>query len=175
MLVVSRLSTVFVLCCVLFMSGVPHALAADPFSTPPDPLPAGVPGDIIRAEPIVPRALAWRLPGSGLAWRILYRSTNATGQAVAVTGTVILPRPGAPRALVGLAPGTQGMADQCAPSRLLRQGLLYESAAITGMLERGWAVAMTDYEGLGTPGTHTYRSAAARGRPRWTCCAPPSA
>ncbi|MFA9269707.1 MAG: lipase family protein [Baekduiaceae bacterium] len=156
MLVVSRLSIAFVLCCALILSGVGTASATDPFSTPPTPLPPGEPGDIIRAEPIVPRALAWRLPASGAAWRILYRSTNATGQPIAVTGTVILPRPGAPRALVGLAPGTQGMADQCAPSRLLRQGLLYESAAITGMLERGWAVAMTDYEGLGTPGTHTY-------------------
>ncbi len=155
MSVTSRLSMVLAACAVAL--GVPAvATAADPFSTPPDPLPPGAPGDVLRAEPIVPRALTFRLPGSGEAWRILYRSTNATGQAVAVTGTVILPRRGTPRALVGLAPGTQGMADQCAPSRLLRQGLLYEGAALAGMLERGWAVAMTDYEGLGTPGVHTY-------------------
>lgn len=155
MFVTCRLSMALAACALALAAPAP-ASAGDGFSTPPDPLPAGAPGDLIRAEPIVPRALAFRLPASGRAWRILYRSTNATGQPVAISGAVVLPRRGTPRALVGLAPGTQGMADHCAPSRLLRRGLLYEGVAIAGMLERGWAVAMTDYEGLGTPGVHTY-------------------
>ena len=35
-------------------------------------------------------------------------------------------------------------------------GSEYEGAFISGLLTRGYAVAMTDYQGLGTPGTHTY-------------------
>lgn len=32
----------------------------------------------------------------------------------------------------------------------------YEGVGITSLLSRGHAVVVTDYEGLGTPGTHTY-------------------
>ena len=31
-----------------------------------------------------------------------------------------------------------------------------ESAAIQALLDKGWAVAVTDYQGMGTPGDHTY-------------------
>lgn len=145
------------ICSLLIAAAAPAAShAADAFSTPPDPLPAGAPGDILRAEPLQPRALDARLGGAGRAWRVLYLSTNATGARIAVTGTVILPSRRAPRALVGFAPGSQGLADGCAPSRQLREGTLYEGIALTAILQRGWAVAMTDYEGLGTPGMHTY-------------------
>lgn len=154
MLAARRLSAALI-CCLSLAAAPSAANGADAFSTPPDPLPAGAPGDIIRAEPLVPRALGFRLASAARAWRILYRSTNATGQPMAVTGTVILPRR-TPTALVGLAPGSQGMADACAPSRQLRIGTLYEGASLGLLLERGWAVAMPDYEGLGTPGIHTY-------------------
>ena len=52
--------------------------------------------------------------------------------------------------------GTQGLADRCAPSRQLSAGSEYEGAFLSGVLSRGYAVAVTDYEGLGTPGVHTY-------------------
>jgi pimeloyl-ACP methyl ester carboxylesterase len=52
--------------------------------------------------------------------------------------------------------GTQGLADRCAPSRQLSAGSEYEGAFLSGLLSRGYAVAVTDYEGLGTPGVHTY-------------------
>lgn len=130
--------------------------AADDFGTPPAPLSESAPGDVLRAQHFIPRSLGVRLPGGGETWRILYRSTDATGRPDAVTGTLVLPRNRAPKALVSLAPGTQGMGDQCAASRQLRFGTLYEGIAIADMLRRGWAVAMTDYEGLGTPGLHTY-------------------
>lgn len=152
---VRRRALVAIICWMVLATAPPAARGADAFSTPPDPLPAGAPGDVIRAEPLIPRALGFRLASAARAWRILYRSTNATGRPMAVTGTVLLPR-GTPRALVGLAPGSQGMADVCAPSRQLRVGTLYEGASLGLLLERGWAVAMPDYEGLGTPGPHTY-------------------
>jgi pimeloyl-ACP methyl ester carboxylesterase len=71
--------------------------------------------------------------------------------------------------------GTVGMGDQCAPSAGFPAGTTAEGALIGQLLARGWAVVVTDYEGLGTPGTHTYtvgRSAgkavldAARAAPR---------
>lgn len=100
------------------------------------------------------------------AWQVVYQSTNALGEAVPVSGTVIIPqdgvKPGTP--LVSFASGTQGMADHCATSKLLRQGMDYEGPLIEKLIERGWAVAITDYQGLGTAGEHPYVVGQALGR-----------
>lgn len=129
------------------------AAAASPFHVPPDPLPAGAPGDVIRSAPV-------RLAGvPGVrAWRVLYRSTTATGGATAVSGIVAVParRQAGPRSLVGVAPGFPGMDDRCAPSRTLPRDPSSETPLIALLLARGHAVAITDYEGLGTPGEHRY-------------------
>jgi Secretory lipase len=127
------------------------------FYVPPDPLGAGEPGDLIRAEPM----RAFITPGVPMpadAWRILYRSTSATGEPRAVSGTVLIPKRRArgPRPLVGYAIGTHGIGDGAAPSRLLARGLDWEAGLMAMALARGWAVVVTDYEGLGTPGDHTY-------------------
>lgn len=100
--------------------------------------------------------------------RVLYKSTNRRGRSIAVSGTVLVPSaawvgPGA-RPVIGYAPGTQGMADRCAPSRQFSEGLEYEAIGIEGLLARGYAVAMTDYEGLGTEGVHTYMDRVSQGR-----------
>jgi fermentation-respiration switch protein FrsA (DUF1100 family) len=112
---------------------------------------------VIRAEPVD----AYLVPGLRLrarAWRILYRSTSATGEPTAVSGIVMLPRrrSRAPRPLIGYAIGTHGIGDAAAPSRLLPRGLDWEAGLMAMVLARGWAVAITDYQGLGTPGDHTY-------------------
>ncbi|MBJ7519077.1 MAG: hypothetical protein JHC84_05215 [Solirubrobacteraceae bacterium] len=125
------------------------ASGASPVSAPPPDLAATVPGEILRAEP----ASARLLPGSPRAWRLLYRSTSADGSPIAVSGSVIVP-PGA-RHVLAIAPSTQGFADRCAPSRRLQDLTLTELPMIAAATARGWAVAMTDYEGLGTPGQHT--------------------
>jgi hypothetical protein len=127
------------------------------FYEPPDPLPAGQPGDVIRSE----RIDAYLVPGLRLrarAWRVLYRSTGATGEATAVSGTVLVPRGRSRgvRPLIGYAIGTHGIGDAAAPSRLLPRGLEWEAGLMAMALARGWAVAITDYQGLGTPGDHTY-------------------
>ncbi len=121
-----------------------------------DPLSEGAPGDLIRSE----RMTAFLSPGIPIrarAWRILYRSTSATGEPTAVSGTVLVPK-GAKRGmpLAGYAIGTHGIGDQAAPSRMLARGTDYEAGLIAMTLRRGWAVAVTDYQGLGTPGDHTY-------------------
>ncbi len=127
------------------------------FYVPPDPLPESQPGEVIRSEPMD----AYLVPGVRIrahAWRVLYRSTSATGEPTAVSGTVMIPcgRRRGPRPLLGYAVGTHGIGDAAAPSRLLVRGLEWEAGLIAMVLARGWAVAITDYQGLGTPGDHTY-------------------
>lgn len=149
------------------------------FYTPPDPLPPGRPGDLIRTEPsrlvLEPSGQLGAIMATGT--RIMYRSVDARGNPMAVTGTYFEPFnpwPGAgPRPLIAYGPGTQGQGDQCAPSRQFNQGIHwspfldltfnYESLFVTTMVARGFAVVMTDYQGLGTPGVHTYVDRVAQG------------
>ena len=142
------------------------------FYTPPDPLPPGVPGDLIRTEPsrlvLEPSGQLGMIMAD--ATRIMYRSTDVHGNPMAVTGTYFEPYNdwpgGGPRPLISYGPGTQGQGDQCAPSRQFNQGIHwrpyldlafnYEELFVSTMVARGFAIVMTDYQGLGTPGLHTY-------------------
>ncbi|MGW4241528.1 lipase family protein [Nocardia sp. NPDC004722] len=115
------------------------------------------PGDPLRTEPMIAKFLPG-LPLRAAAWRILYRSTNALGEPVVLSGTVLVPRaphPG-PRPLIGYAIGTQGHGMHCAPSLQLLHGSEYETFLLAALLRRGWAIALPDYPGLGTPGGHPY-------------------
>lgn len=139
---------------------------ADSFYDPPSPLPSGENGDIIRHEDATFYIDPVKLiePDADVA-RIMYRSTDTHGDSTAVTGTVLTPNKAwtgdGKRPIVAYAPGTQGLGDQCAPSKKLSLGLEYEGPFITGLLEAGYGVVITDYEGLGTPGVHTYVNRAA--------------
>ena len=139
-----------------------------PFYTPPDPLPAGNPGDLIRTEPsrlvLEPSGQLGSFVGTGT--RIMYRSTDAQGQPVAVTGTYIEPDnpwPGkGPRPLISYATIPYGMGEQCAPSRMFNQGIHasldtgfdlmfnFEEGWIATLLARGFAIVVTDGVGMGT-------------------------
>lgn len=154
---------------------------APAFYQPPAELPDGA-GTFIKAQPfplagaIPPIAGAEQITnGAGAmstdAQRIMYTSVGARGQQIAVSGTYLQPRtpwtgPGE-RPLAVVAPGTQGQGDHCAPSKTFQNianvrtdppgvGFGYEIIQAYALLDRGFAVAMTDYEGLGTPGIHTY-------------------
>lgn len=150
---------------------VPTASAEEPrpaFYEAPATLPA-TNGAVIRTEKLGFLLDPAHLHASAYtAERVLYRSTNRTGKAIAVSGSVIVPKapwvgPG-PRPVIGYAPGTQGIGDSCAPSRVFSELFEYESLFMAGLLKRGYAVAMTDYEGLGTAGTHTYMDRVSQGR-----------
>lgn len=149
-----------------------HAAVAEPprpaFYETPATLPSAN-GALIRSEAMT--FLLDPLDATSLvrnATRVLYKSTNRAGRAIAVSGTVLVPN--APwigvgsRPVIGYAPGTQGMADRCAPSRQFSEGIEYEGIGIEGLLLRGYAVAMPDYEGLGTVGVHTYMDRVSQGR-----------
>ncbi|WP_111656936.1 lipase family protein [Isoalcanivorax indicus] len=134
----------------------PLIAVADDWYQPPVPLPAGEPGDIIKtrevnAGPPSARAMA-------RAWQVMYRSTDALGEANAVTGTLVVPRAGDPGSmpLIGMGPGTHGPAARCAPSRMIDKGAFYEQATLNDMLQRGYAVLVTDYEGYHPDPATTY-------------------
>ncbi|GAA3873645.1 lipase family protein [Saccharothrix violaceirubra] len=116
------------------------------------------PGTIVGSEPVT-------VPRCPKAWRIHYRSTSAGGTPNVVSATVLLPDLpwNGVQPVVGFAVGTHGFADHCAPSHLLRTGNEPEIELIVAGLDQGWAVVVTDYEGLGTPGTHTYTVGKAQG------------
>ncbi|GHF12335.1 lipase [Amycolatopsis deserti] len=136
------------------------AATSSDFYDPPATLPSDN-GAIIRHEPsefFLDPVKLLRAPAD--VQRIMYRSTDTHGDAIAVTGTVLMPKTpwygAGERPLIAYAPGTQGLGDQCAPSKALAAGGEYEGPFIAGLLARGYSVVVTDYEGLGTPGVHTY-------------------
>src|ERR1700761_6512068 len=112
---------------------------------------AGSPGSIIREE-----SMGTSPPG-GIAHRVLYRSTSPEGKPVAVSGVVIIP-PGAPPEggwpVVAWAHPTTGVVPHCAPSLALL--IFQQIAGSRPLTEQGYAIAATDYPGLGTPGPHPY-------------------
>ena len=99
--------------------------------------------------------------------RILYTSTDVRWQSgqIPVSGTVYLPVGKAPAKgwpLMAWAHGTLGIADACAPSWT---GFRPRDATyINRWLKAGFAVVVTDYQGLGGPGPHPYLNWQAEGR-----------
>jgi dienelactone hydrolase len=148
---------------VLFLAGPAAAAAQEDFYATPSQLPQ-TPGEIIRSEPMTAYDAGRPLPGR--AWRVLYRSTSALGMPIAVSGTVFVPDGdySGPRPIIGYSVGTRGIADRCAPSRQLPRSMEPEAATVRSLLEQGWAVALTDWQGLGTAGDHTYVVGRAEGQ-----------
>jgi pimeloyl-ACP methyl ester carboxylesterase len=158
-----------VLATVLVVAQPAVAAAAEPrkgpagtaFYTPPSPLPGKAHGDLIWARKITRGAA---LPTAAANYLVLYRSTGSDGKPIAVSGTVALPEGKAPKGgfkTVSWTHGTSGIADKCAPSRddgknVAHAYQSYTSPLLSSWLERGYAVVRTDYQGLGTPGTHEY-------------------
>lgn len=155
-------------------AGAASASAAVPeFYVPPASLPAAN-GDLVRSQP-QPLGVSLVIAGQPVylpakATKIMYKSTDEIGNPAAVTGVYLEPTKawtgGGPRPLVSYAEGTQGQGDACAPSRTLQQTLVvesgqtsigYEVPSIYSLLDKGIAVVVTDYIGLGTPDRiHSY-------------------
>jgi hypothetical protein len=120
------------------------------FYDPPQPLPEAVPGKLIWSAPFK------AIPGAR-AWKVLYHSKAVDGSDIAVSGVVVAPTDAPPaggRPVVSWAHGTHGIADQCAPSRTA--DMVSRLPSIGKLVSQGYVVVATDYEGLGTPGTHPY-------------------
>jgi dienelactone hydrolase len=149
--------------------GGPARPDQDAFYRPPADFADADAGDLIRSRESRVYPTPVRLvPAPVRAWQVLYRSTSARDEPDAVSGTVLVPavpwRGSGRRPIVTYTIGTHGLGDQCAPSYELASGTEQEFALMGQALARGWAVAVTDYEGLGTPGEHTYTVARSEGR-----------
>lgn len=131
---------------------------------------AGSPGSVLRSAPLVAAG------GAGSGQRLIYSTTDVYGASIPVSGTVLEPRVAwtgsGPQPLAVIGPGTQGQGDQCAPSRIFDTGfqhtgdsthINYEGIFASTFLAQGFRVFVTDYVGLGTPGTHTYANRAESG------------
>jgi pimeloyl-ACP methyl ester carboxylesterase len=117
------------------------------------------PGALIRSQPLA------GAPSDAAAYRVLYRSTGMRGEPIAVSGVVIVPKGATPpggRRIVAWAHPTTGIEVQCAPS--LARVFFRSVQGLQDMLNRGYAVAATDYPGLGTPGIHPYLVGVSEGR-----------
>jgi hypothetical protein len=124
----------------------------DPFYAP---VAAGRPGELLRARRVhVPTAR------ESAAWQVVYASTGAREQPITVSGTIIRPDkpwPGpGPRPVLSFGVGVHGLGRDSAPSYLLQLGIEAELPLIDLALSRGWTVAITDGDGLGMAGPHTY-------------------
>lgn len=139
------------------------------YDTVPTNLSKLKPGTLIKSEP--ESTFLPTLDGFSAAYRIMYRSTGELGGADAVGGMVFVPKGTAPRGgwpIVAWDHGTSGVGDQCNPSRwpdLYDNGHwdLYADQ-VDNLLKQGYVVTASDYEGLGTPGLHTYLQTVGLGR-----------
>jgi hypothetical protein len=95
----------------------------------------------------------------------VYHSTNGdTGQPTVVSGSVFIPKTPAPEGgwpVVAFGHGTVGIDEPCAPS--LSPSLLNMTSMIIGLIKKGYAVTMADYQGLGAPGVHPYTDSKTEG------------
>ena len=120
------------------------------------------PGTIIRSTPIAD------VPAGARAWKILYHSRAVDGKDIAVSGVVVAPdrQSAARRASRGDVGGRRrsgsptGARTRSSPtSRPVRPARASATHAtlipmLQTFLDAGYVVAATDYEGLGTPGSH---------------------
>lgn len=87
-------------------------------------------------------------PHGASAYRVLYRSQDAEGRPIAVSGLVIVPPGPAPagkRPVVAWAHPTTGVVPKCAPSRSVLRFVMIPG--LKDMLAQGYVVTATDYPG----------------------------
>jgi pimeloyl-ACP methyl ester carboxylesterase len=106
------------------------------------------------------------VPAGAQAWRILYTTTRSDGVPALSSGLVVVKRdgPAGPRPVIAWAHGTTGIAQSCAPSGNDDPITFTSIPALSGALDKGWAIVATDYIGLGTPGPHPYLIGQGEGR-----------
>jgi hypothetical protein len=101
----------------------------------------------------------------GAAYRMEYVSTSVRGAPRVVTGSLLVPPGPAPAGgfpVLAWGHGTTGSADACVPSASPDLGGYGTVPA--AFVAAGYAVAATDYEGLGVPGPHAYLISGSAGR-----------
>lgn len=125
----------------------------------------GTPGTLERAEPIDGAPAGMQL------YRILYQSTDLQGNAIPVTGLFAAPAGDPPPGgfpLIGFGHGTTGVGQACGMSQtpVTPNTPAYSNFVphIQPLVEQGWAVAASDYSGMGAPGPSSYLVGPLEGR-----------
>jgi alpha-beta hydrolase superfamily lysophospholipase len=128
---------------------IPAPAGLPGFYSVPQPL-KGKPGTLLKSEKVDAPAV------NGNVYRVMYLSAAlGTNKPVAVTGLVAVPHGTAPKGgfpVVTWAHGTNGMADECAPSLKPNDTARFANL----LLAQGWIITATDYRGEGTPGLMPY-------------------
>ena len=130
----------------------------DPFYTPPNRIPAGAPGTVIRSRPVCIGDLQVPVPYE--AWDVMYLSTgaeNAQGQPSSFdavpsvdTALIVEPLTGPTHPLVAYATAEDSDSTLKAPSYVMTQGNSADNASWQYPLAHGWEVVVPDYEGPGS-------------------------
>ncbi|RPA12985.1 lipase family protein [Gordonia sp. OPL2] len=134
----------------LVMTG---AVAGVADAAPPAPA-GGAPAGTVFTNRDLPKNRLAAHAGSGSAFT--YWTTGIDRQRRLSTAAVQLPPGAAPKGgwpVVAWAHGSRGIADGCAPSAVPTSG---DRDEVSRWLDRGYAVVIPDYAGLGTQGTPEY-------------------
>jgi pimeloyl-ACP methyl ester carboxylesterase len=96
------------------------------------------------------------------AWRVLYHSMTRAGDDIAISGMIVVPDREPPPGgfpLIASAHGTTGVNRRCAPSIAPAVAVSNSESyldVLAPYIEAGYAIAATDYQGLGAPGDPAY-------------------
>ncbi|WP_405163155.1 lipase family protein [Nocardia sp. NBC_01499] len=128
-------------------------LGSSALSAGAQPVTPQIPGTVTQVDEMPARL---HLDGAASARRLVYWTRTDEDVPALSSGALFIPA-GTPPAggwpVVAWNHGTVGIADNCAPSTTDLGG--YQDD-LTNLVRHGYAVAATDYIGLGTPGMHAY-------------------
>jgi pimeloyl-ACP methyl ester carboxylesterase len=126
------------------------------------PAPAGLPAFYSVPEPVPATTgtlIKWAVVSvpqlHGTVYRVMYVSQTIQNTPIAVTGVILVPKAAPPAGgyrIVSWGHGTNGMADKCAPSLDPASDVPLANA----LLDKGWELTSSDYQGEGTPGLLPY-------------------
>lgn len=148
-IIVAFISLAVILYFVLFWLAQPPRPGK--FYDTPDEIPSQ-PGQLVRSEPITSDV------NHADAYRVLYSSRDINDVPITVSGMVFVPQRSAPEGgfpVVAWAHGTSGVARQCAPS-LTPKNATQLVEGVQQLVDQGYMVTATDYQGLGSEGAHPY-------------------
>ncbi|MDT3396602.1 lipase family protein [Streptomyces sp. B1866] len=124
----------------------------DPFYAAPAGIGAYAPGAVVASRRITPKA--GPAPDAVTAWQISYRTNDSHDRPELAVTTLLVPvaawpGPG-PRPVVSVQAAEDSTGTQCAPSYGVASGIGDAASNVnyaTPFLDKGWTVAMPDFEG----------------------------
>ncbi|RRS02795.1 hypothetical protein EIP75_18655 [Aquabacterium soli] len=121
----------------------------DSFYTSPSAaeLASAAPGNVLRYRALPASALSSNLKEG---WQLMYRSNNNKNLPVAMVTTVLIPKsaPATGRKLLSYQAFYDSLTLNCSPSGQATSNALIEKTFFNSALNKGYVVALADYEGL---------------------------